>query len=189
MDTKTNFSKSPSRRYDQVVPFLSSFAASLRASSTANLRMCAVTARPAARARCDNRSTSCAMLSAFVAGSCRQNSTSLAMTPTHATTLHLLKFAPNDLTSQTLTAPALRIASSRLTPECWPFLAISHPCSVFDWELIASRPYGNNRCARLDGRCCAPSVGARLMRLTTAEDPIASAGGSFLQRLSSRRSC
>jgi hypothetical protein len=30
---------------------------------------------------------------------------------------------------------------------------------VFDRELIASRPYGNNRCARLDGRCCAPSVG------------------------------
>jgi hypothetical protein len=64
---------------------LSSFAASLRASSTANLRMYAVTARPAACARCDNRSTSCAMLSAFVARSCRQNSKSLVMIRTHAT--------------------------------------------------------------------------------------------------------
>jgi hypothetical protein len=47
--------------------------------------MYAVTERPAARAWRDNRSTSRAMPSAFVAGSCRQNSTSLAMIPTHAT--------------------------------------------------------------------------------------------------------
>jgi hypothetical protein len=65
--------------------FPSSVLASFRASSTANPRMYAVTERPAERARCDNRSTSRAMFSAFVVGSCRQNSTSLAMTPTHAT--------------------------------------------------------------------------------------------------------
>jgi hypothetical protein len=47
--------------------------------------MYAVTERPAARAWRDNRSSSRAMPSAFVAGSCRQNSTSLAIVPTHAT--------------------------------------------------------------------------------------------------------
>ena len=47
--------------------------------------MYAVTERPAALARRDNRSTSRAIPSAFVAGSSRQNSTSLAMTLTHAT--------------------------------------------------------------------------------------------------------
>jgi hypothetical protein len=82
--------------------FPSSVLASFRASSTANPRMYAVTERPAERARRDNRSTSRAMFSAFVAGSCRQNSTSLAMTPTHATGLDLHKFTPNELTSQTL---------------------------------------------------------------------------------------
>ena len=69
----------------RVWTFASSGLASFRASSTANSRMYAVTERPAARAWRDNRSTSRAMPSAFVAGSCRQNSTSLAMIPTHAT--------------------------------------------------------------------------------------------------------
>ena len=62
--------------------------------------MYAVTERPAARARRDNRSTSRAMPSAFVAGSCRQNSTSPAMTPSQQP-LDLLKFTPNELISQT----------------------------------------------------------------------------------------
>jgi hypothetical protein len=79
---------------------------SFRASSTANPRMYAVTERPAARARRDSRSTSCAMPSAFVAGSCRQNSTSLVMTPTHATGTQLLKCTPNELTGQTVRARA-----------------------------------------------------------------------------------
>jgi hypothetical protein len=47
--------------------------------------MYAVTERPATRAWRDNRSSSRAMPSAFAAGSCRQNSTSLAIVPTHAT--------------------------------------------------------------------------------------------------------
>src|SRR5262249_60092664 len=72
--------------------FPSPVPASFRASSTANPRMYAVTERPAARASRDNRSTSRAMPSAFVAGSCRQNSTSLAMTLLTQQTLDLLKF-------------------------------------------------------------------------------------------------
>jgi hypothetical protein len=94
--------------------FPSSVLASFRASSTANSRMYAVTERPAARAWRDNRSTSRAMPFAFVAGSCRQNSTSLAMTPTHAIGTPLLKFTPNELTSQTLTAHEHR--TSQLAP-------------------------------------------------------------------------
>jgi hypothetical protein len=89
--------------------------ASFRASSTASSRMYAVTARPAARARCDNRSTSRAIPWALEAGSCRQNSTSLVMTPTHATGIQLLKFTPNELTSQTPPARGSDIASCHFT--------------------------------------------------------------------------
>jgi hypothetical protein len=91
----------PALAYSRSWAFASSVLASFRASSTANSRMYAVTERPAERARRDNRSTSRAMPSAFVAGSCRQNSTSLAMTSTHATGNRLLKFTPNERTSQT----------------------------------------------------------------------------------------
>jgi hypothetical protein len=75
--------ESTHRRYVQPCG-TSSVLASFRASSAANPRMYAVAERPAARARRDNRSTSRAMPSAFVAGSCRQNSTSLTMTLPHA---------------------------------------------------------------------------------------------------------
>jgi hypothetical protein len=78
--------------------------ASFRASSTANSRMYPVTERPAARAWRDNRSTSRAMLSAFVAGSCRQNSTSPAMTPTprngtRPTQIHINRDSSDELGS------------------------------------------------------------------------------------------
>src|SRR5215475_3850733 len=82
----------------------------------------------------------------------------VAVTPTHATSPPPTQICTNELISQTLRPGICAAASCRLTRECRPFLAISHPCSVLT-GTNCEQPHGNNRCARLDGRCCAPSVG------------------------------
>ena len=121
---------------------------SLRASTTANSRMYAVTDRPAARDRRTSCSTSRTMLSAFAMGSCRQNSSSVAMmTPTHATDTRRAQVH----THRANQSNAFPVGIGCRKPQGRePFLGIGRPCgvlelgtiseaSVWGWELVASR--------------------------------------------------
>jgi hypothetical protein len=131
--------------------------------------MYAVTDRPAARDRRTSCSTSRTMLSAFAMGSCRQNSSSVAMmTPTHATDTRRAQVHTHRANQSN--AFPVGIGCRKPPGPRAPFLGIGHPCrvlelgtiseaSVWGWELVASRADGNDRCARFDGRRCVASVG------------------------------
>jgi hypothetical protein len=113
---------------------------SLRASTTANSRMYAVTDRPAARDRRTSCSTSRTMLSAFAMGSCRQNSSSVAMmTPTHATDTRRAQVHTHRANQSNAFPVGIGVPQAARAASPSVALGTISEASVWGWELVASR--------------------------------------------------